>query len=67
VALVARDAAESALFGVFCILDGLRVIEDGPEKGNLELHFIKSDPRTLLNDPTNEPMHDQFQRSKDWT
>ena len=64
-AQVAREAAEAALFGVFCVLDGVRVIEDTWDKGDLELHFIKNGNRTLINDPKQEPLHDQFQRLRD--
>jgi hypothetical protein len=67
VAQVARESAEAALFGVFCVLDGVRVIEDTPDKGDLELYFIKNGNRTLINDPRQEPLHDQFQSLRDWT
>src|SRR5215203_319881 len=38
-----RDAVRGAVFGFFCVLDGVRAIE-GPEgpgaKGSLELHYV---------------------------
>src|SRR6185295_6957907 len=46
---VAREAAESAIFGVFCILDGVRAIEGGTDKGGFEIHYVKGDERVLLN------------------
>jgi len=54
------DAAERAVFGIMCVLDGVRAIENGPEKGSLELYYVKGDQRVLLNDPQ-EVLHDLFQ------
>jgi hypothetical protein len=55
-----REVAESAIFGFFCILDGVRVIEDTTDKGELELYFVKGSERTLLNDPHLEELHNVF-------
>jgi hypothetical protein len=32
-----RMAADATLFGVFCVMDGVRVVEDGPEKSDFRL------------------------------
>jgi hypothetical protein len=53
-------AAEGAIFGTLCILDGVRVIEDGPEKGEFEVYYIKQGQRTLLNGP-DICLHDLYQ------
>lgn len=37
-----REAAEMAVFELFCVLDGVSVIEDSPEKGELELHYKRN-------------------------
>ncbi|WP_380783194.1 hypothetical protein [Sphingomonas sp. R86520] len=42
-----REAANAAVFGLLCVLDGARVIEDGP-RGHLELHYQKDGSDTLL-------------------
>jgi hypothetical protein len=55
-----RHAAESAIFGFFCILDGVRAIENTPDKGDLELYFCKDDQRIRLNDPHQEELHNLF-------
>ena len=55
-----KDAAESAVFGFLCILDGVRVIEAGPNQGELELYFVKDGKKTLLNDPHQEELHALF-------
>lgn len=57
---ILREAAEAAIFGFFCILDGVRVIENTPEKGELNLHFVKGAERVLLNDPNEEELHNLF-------
>ena len=53
-------AAEAAIFGFFCVLDGVRVIENGPDKGGFELYYVKDDERVLLN-PAVDDLHDMFQ------
>ena len=55
-----HHAAESAIFGLFCILDGVRTIESTSDKGDLELFFVKEDQRILLNDPHKEELHNLF-------
>src|SRR5690348_8881340 len=37
------DVADRAVFGVLCVLDGARAIEDCQEKGRLELRYIKDE------------------------
>lgn len=55
-----KEAAESATFGFFCVLDGVRVIESTPDKGELELYFVKDMERTLINDPKAEELHNLY-------
>jgi len=40
------NAAEVAIFGFFCVLDGVRSIESGPEKGSFELFYVNGDGET---------------------
>jgi hypothetical protein len=55
-----REAAEMAIFEFFCVLDGVSVIEDTLNKGELELHFVKGAEHTRLNDPCEEELHNIF-------
>jgi hypothetical protein len=55
-----KEAAESAVFGFLCVLDGVTAIEDDLNKGELELYFLKNGDKTLLNDPRQEEMHNMF-------
>src|SRR2546427_7081956 len=55
-----RAGAEGAIFGVLCVLDGVRAVEDGPEKGTFELYYVKNGERILLS-PPNDSFHDLFQ------
>lgn len=55
------ESVQSTLFGFFCVLDGVRAIENGPEKGRLELVFSKGDTRTVLNDGELDFLHDLYQ------
>lgn len=58
VAGVARLVSHSAVFGLFCVLDGVRTIEDGPEKGSLTLVYRNGDLEVPLNGPDQEFLHD---------
>ena len=55
-----QDVAQAAVFGFFCVLDGVRAIEDGPHKGSLELWHAKNDTRTRINDPARNSLHDEY-------
>lgn len=55
-----KEAAEMAVFEFFCVLDGVSAIENTPEKGDLELYFVKGSDRTRLNDPKQEELHNLF-------
>jgi hypothetical protein len=55
-----QQAAESAVFGFLCILDGVRVIENGPNQGNLRLSYSRDEVEITLNDPADEFLHDEY-------
>jgi hypothetical protein len=55
-----REAAEMAVFEFFCVLDGVAAVEEGSDKGELELYLVKSEEKTRLNDPRQEELHDLF-------
>jgi hypothetical protein len=55
-----KEAAELAVFSFLCILDDVSVIEDGPDHGRLELHYVKDERVTLLNDPDEPELHNFF-------
>ena len=55
------DMAEGVVFGVLCVLDGVRAIENGPDKGELELYYAKGESRVLLNDVKQSELHGIFQ------
>ena len=50
---IISKAVNSTVFGLFCVLDGERIIENGPNKGDLKLFYEKGDELTWLNDPNN--------------
>jgi len=55
---VAAMASHQATFGALTVLDGVRVIEDGADRGTLELRHVKGSESTLLNDPNGPLLHD---------
>lgn len=55
---IIRESIETSVFGFFCVLDGVRSIENDNEKGSLELYYKKAENRVLLNDPDEEYLHD---------
>jgi len=52
-----KEAAELAVFEFFCVIDGVTVIEDAPQKGELEVYFVKGAERTRVNRPESEELH----------
>lgn len=58
---VVQHAVHSSIFGFLSVLDGVRAIEYGPDKGSLELAFTRGTERQLLNDPEREFLHDIYQ------
>ena len=57
---VIRHSVHSALFGFFCVLDGVRAIE-GETKGTLELVYVNGDNRRVLNSSEGNFLHDIYQ------
>jgi hypothetical protein len=57
---VLRQAADMTAFEFFCVLDGVSVIENTPDKGNIELFFEKGGERIRLNDPQGEELQNLF-------
>lgn len=55
-----RDAVGASIFGFLCVLDGVRVIENSLERGELELWYVKDGNRTLINDPSENLLHDEY-------
>ena len=60
VARAMKDAVRASVFGFFCVLDGVRSIEDGSDKGSLELWHVKNESRTRINDPARNLLHDEY-------
>ena len=59
------QAVDATLFGIFSVIDGVRTIENGEEKGSLSLNYTKDSITTKLNDPHAEYLHDIYNRVKD--
>jgi hypothetical protein len=57
---IASRAADYAMFGFFCIVDGVRVIESGHDKGNLTITYHKGDIHRDLNEPDKVLLHDLY-------
>ncbi len=52
-----EEAAIASLFGVLCVLDGARSIEDGPDRGHLVLSYCKDlQVTTLASSATDMPV-----------
>ena len=54
-----KHAADGAVFGFLCVLDGVRAIEDGPDKGALKLIYSGKSER-VLNGENVEMLHDLY-------
>lgn len=56
---VVRESVDEAIFGLLCVLDGVRAVDpDG--RGVLELLYVDEDERSRLNDPDGELLHDIY-------
>ena len=58
VLLVISESVNTAVFGFCCVLDGVRAIENGTDKGRLLLYYEKNNQQYLLNDPDDDYLHD---------
>jgi hypothetical protein len=54
---IVLGTVDRAVFGVLCVLDGVRAIENGSEKGILELRYVKNGS-VVLNPVEGEMLHD---------
>ena len=52
-----RMAADATLFGVLCVIDGVRVIEDGPDKSEFEVTATRGGVTSVIS-PNETPLHD---------
>ena len=55
-----REAAELAIFGLLCIVDGVASIEDGDQKGRIEIRHSRDGVAKRLSGPSSGLLHDQF-------
>ena len=57
---IIKLAAQHSVFGMLCVIDGVRQIESTYDKGELVLEFHKNGEKIRLNDPNGEYLHDIF-------
>ncbi len=61
---IIENAVDSSVFGFLAVLDGVRVIEEGPSKGDFELYYVNGSLRIRLNETDDEYLHDIYQGLK---
>jgi hypothetical protein len=54
---IVKDAVQTGVWGFFCVLDGVRSIEND-KGGKLALFYENDGAKTLLNDPQEEFLHE---------
>jgi len=57
---VVKQTVDMCLFGTLCVIDGVRVIEDAPDKGELILEYHKDGHITKLNEQRGVYLHDIY-------
>lgn len=57
---IIKDGVDNAIFGLFCVVDGVRAIEDVPDKGDFELHYVKGGVSAILNRADAPLLHDLY-------
>jgi hypothetical protein len=58
---VVEMAVHAGVFGLLAVLDGVRAVEDVPNKGTLEVVYRGGGERDLLTKPDGELLHDIYQ------
>lgn len=54
-----RSVADATLFGVLCVIDGVRTIESEPEKASFTLSALRSGSVSVIS-PTGDFLHDIY-------
>jgi hypothetical protein len=57
---VVKESVDAGLFGFFCVLDGVRAVEEPEDRGDLRLTYINNEREILLNNINEEYLHDLF-------
>ena len=57
---IIKLATRQSVFGMLCIIDGVRQIESTLDKGELVLEYHKNSEIIRLNDPKEKYLHDIF-------
>lgn len=58
---IVSSAADGAVFGFLCVLDGVRVVESGSEQGTFELRYVNKEATILVSDDV-EMLHDLYKQ-----
>ncbi|UXM94265.1 hypothetical protein N5853_09110 [Bartonella sp. HY329] len=62
---IIKEAVQTTFFEIFCVIDGVKFIEDSPEKGIFKLIFEKNGKQYLLNSSDDEFLHDLYNTEPD--
>jgi len=57
-------SVHASVFGFFSVLDGVRAIEGGVKKGQLQLTYVDGQAQTVLNNFGVEMLHDIYNEVK---
>ena len=52
-------SVDSAIFGILCVLDGVRITSDGTNRCRFELRYVDEDV-DILNPPDERMLHDLY-------
>lgn len=55
---VLAEAVDATMFGLLCVLDGVRALHEPNERGELVLEYVGPQGRTRLNDPQTTSLHE---------
>jgi hypothetical protein len=59
---VLGEGLQMNMFGLLCLLDGVRLVDNF--HGKLELYFVQENVKVLLNDPNKEYLHDIYNQEQ---
>jgi hypothetical protein len=55
-----KESVGACVFQFLCVLDGVKIIENGEDKGRLVLYYQKNNVITELNGPNQEFLHEIY-------
>jgi len=57
---IVSESVDAGLFSLFCVLDGVRTIDEKEPEGEFKLYYVNGEEETLINDFDKAFLHDLY-------